>query len=264
MNQLVATGADVASVYLLLGMLVATIVLALLIVFFVSPKAFPRKEYMGAVWPLVKKYFWLLLAILIIQQVLVNIPSAIAGIIQGLYHLPDGEPIGALLSFVAMTAIGTILQAGLVGIALTVVSGGAPHIGDLFSKTRVFWRYLGCSILYGLIAVGGFFLLIFPCVIWLLKFSLWPYFIVDRNVGVIEALKMSSLATKGYKPSLLVLYIYLMSLNLLGVVALFVGLFVTIPITILTFAWVYRRLSGLIPAPAVAQMPQRSHLAAQG
>lgn len=256
MNQLATTGADVASAYLLLGILMTTIVLALLIVFFVSPKAFSRKEFMGAVWPLVKKHFWLLLAIVIIQQVLVNIPSAITGIIQGLYHLPEDEPISALLSFAAITTIGLILQAGLVGIALTVVSGGEPRIGDLFSKARVFWRYLGCSILYGLMTVGGFFLLVFPGVIWFLKFSLWPYFIVDRNAGVIEALKMSSRATQGYKPSLLVLYIYIMSLNLLGLAALFIGLFVTIPITILTFAWVYRRLSSGIPTPAVAPQPR--------
>lgn len=215
---------------------------------------------MGAVWPLVKKHFWLLLAIVIIQQVLLNVPSALSGVVQGLYHLPEDAPMSTLLSFasfIAMTAIGTILQAGLVGIALTVVSGGAPSIGDLFSKTRVFWRYLGCSILYGLITVGGFFLLVFPGVIWLLKFSLWPYFIVERNAGVIEALKMSSRATQGYKSSLFVLYIYLMSLNLLGLAALFVGLFVTVPITILTFAWVYRRLSGGIPAPAVVPQPQQ-------
>ncbi|MBI4252560.1 hypothetical protein HY623_00040 [Candidatus Uhrbacteria bacterium] len=255
MDQLAATGADIASAYLLLGILMTAIVLALLIVFFVSPKAFPRKEYMGAVWPLFKRHFWLLLAIVIIQQVLANLPSAITGVAQGLFSLGENEPISAILSFVAMIVIVTILQAGLVGIMLTVVSGGTPRLGDLFSKTRVFWRYLGCSILYGLITVGGFFLLVFPGVIWFLKFSLWSYFIVDKNAGVIEALKMSSQATKGYKPSLFVLYIYLMSLNLLGLSALFVGFFVTAPMTLLILAWVYRRLSGGVGTPSAVPKP---------
>ncbi|MEK7122933.1 MAG: hypothetical protein AAB855_03695 [Patescibacteria group bacterium] len=238
-----ATGADVGAAYAILGILLVGIVLALLIVFFVSPKAFPRKEFMGAVWPLVKKYFWIFVGILFIQQILINLPSIITGVLQFVYKIPEDEPISSSLNFIVTTAISIMLQAGLVAIALKTIAGGTPAIADLFSQTRVFLRYLGASILYGLIVFGGFLLLIFPGVMWFLKFSLWPYFLVDQNVGVIESLKMSARATKGYKPSLLVFYIYLGALNLLGVAALFLGLFVTAPITLLAIAWVYRRLS---------------------
>lgn len=250
------TGAQIASAYALLGFIVACLALALLIVFFVSPKAFPRKEYMGAVWPLVKRYFWSFFGILVVWQILVNLPSAVLGIMQALNRIPEGEPISAFLSYGVMTVISTILQAGLISITLTVIGGGAPRFSDLFSQVRLFWRYLAGSILYGLIAFGGFLLLVVPGVVWILKFSLWPYFLVDKNTGVIEAFKMSSRATAGYKRSLFVLYIYLGALNLLGIAALLVGLFVTIPITLLTSAWVYRRLSGGMPAPTAVPQPQ--------
>lgn len=238
-----ATGADVGAAYALLGGLLVGLVLALLIVFFVSPKAFPRKEFMSAAWSFVKKYFWVFVGILVVQQVLVNLPSIITGVIQFVYQLPEDEPISTLLNLLVTTVISIVLQAGLVGIALKTIAGGVPRIADLFSQTRVFWRYVGGSILYGLITFGGLLLLVVPGVIWFLKFSLWPYFLVDQNVGVIQSLKMSARATAGYKPSLLVLYIYLGALNILGLLALVVGVFVTMPITLLTMGWVYRRLN---------------------
>lgn len=246
------TGTQIASVYAILGFIVAFLALALLIVLFVSSKAFPRKEFMGVAWPLVKRYFWSFFGIMVVWQILVNLPSVVLGIMQALNRIPEGEPISAFFSYVVMTVISTILQAGLISIMLTVIDGGAPRFSDLFSQVRLFWRYLAGSILYGLIVFGGILLLVVPGVVWSFKFSLWPYFLVDKNTGVIEAFKMSSRATAGYKRSLFVLSIYLTALNLLGSAALLVGLFVTIPITLLTFAWVYRRLSSGIAVPAVA------------
>lgn len=238
-------GADIGAAYAVLGLMLFFVVLALLIVFFVSPKAFPRTAFMAVSWPLVKRYVWIFVGILVVQQILVNLPSVITGIIQFSYGLDDDELISNSINLLATAVIGVFLQAGLVSIALkTVAGGGAPRFADLFSQTRVFWRYIGGTILYGLMTVGGLLLLVFPGVIWFIKFSLWPYFLVDKNVGVIESLKMSARATAGHKPSLFVLYIYFAALNLLGLMAFFVGLFITVPITLLTFAWVYRRLSG--------------------
>lgn len=240
------------SPFLFLGLILVVLVLCLLIVFFVSPKAFPRREFLGAVWPLVKKYWWQFVGILFVQQGLVNLPGVIADIVRTTYKLADEEPITALFDLVATTILGVILQAGLVGIALQVIGGGAPRLGDLFSQWKLFWRYLGASIVYGLITLGGSLLLIIPGVIWFLKFSLWPYFMVEKNVGIIEALKMSSHATAGYKGSLFVLYIYLFALTLLGMAALLLGLFVTVPVCMLTFAYVYRKLSAASPVPQPA------------
>lgn len=238
------------TIYLFLGLLLVGVVFSVLIVLFVSPKAFPRKEFMGTVWPLVKKYWWQFVGILLIQQGLVNLPGIIADVARTAYKLSEEEPLTALFDLIVTTVLGVILQAGLVGIALQVIAGNAPRLGDLFSQWKLFWRYLGASILYGLMTVGGLLLLIVPGMIWSLKFSLWPYFMVEKNVGIIESLKMSSRATAGYKGSLFVLYIYLGALTLLGMAALFLGLFVTTPIALLTLAYAYHKMSGTLQSPA--------------
>jgi len=84
---------------LVLVLLAVGVALSLLIVFFVSPKAFPRKEFIGAIWPLAKKYFWPFAGLLVIQQVLISLPSAITDVVQALTKLGDDEPVSGLLNF---------------------------------------------------------------------------------------------------------------------------------------------------------------------
>jgi len=80
--------------------------------------------------------------------------------------------------------------------------------------------------------------------IWLgLKFTFYSYFIVDKGAGPIEALKLSSKITDKVKWRLLLLSLTLAGINILGFLALFVGLFITIPLSTIAKAKVYRQLS---------------------
>ena len=70
---------------------------------------------------------------------------------------------------------------------------------------------------------------------------------------------MSSAITRGAKWSLLLLGIFLAAVNLLGVLALFVGLLWTIPTTLVASTYVYRKLLvQTMPAPAPAAEPAAS------
>jgi uncharacterized membrane protein len=75
----------------------------------------------------------------------------------------------------------------------------------------------------------------------------FSYFVVDQELGPIEALKRSAEITQGVKGDLFLLGLALGGINLLGAVALLIGLFATIPTAMLATAFVYRRLAG-IPA----------------
>lgn len=56
-------------------------------------------------------------------------------------------------------------------------------------------------------------------------------------------MKESWRITKGHKWQLLLLFLALLLVNLLGLLALFVGIFVSVPITMLAFAHAYRTLA---------------------
>ena len=117
-----------------------------------------------------------------------------------------------------------------------------------------FFDYLIGSILYGLIVVVGLILLIIPGIIWAIKFQFFDYLIVDKGLGPIDALEKSSDITRGVKWDLFAFGILLAIINILGFLCLVVGLFVTIPVTLVAMAFVYREL---LPETSQEYVPNR-------
>jgi hypothetical protein len=139
-------------------------------------------------------------------------------------------------------ALGILLGIGLIKIALSFCDQVRPTVGTLFSGLDCFWRYVGATILYGLIVLGGTLLLIIPGIIWAIQFQLCYYFVVDRGLGPIDALKASSRTTRGVKLKLFGFGILCALINLLGALCLLVGLVATVPTTMVAMALVYRHL----------------------
>jgi uncharacterized membrane protein len=150
--------------------------------------------------------------------------------------------ISFLLTIVGF-ALSIIFSLGLIKISLEICDGKEPKISDLFSQYRLFFRYLFASVLKSLITLFGFILLIIPGIILSIRFGFFDYLIVDRNSRIIESLKKSWEITKGSTWNLFLLYLLLGIINVLGFFALIVGLFWSIPTTMLAEAFVYRKLS---------------------
>jgi uncharacterized membrane protein len=68
--------------------------------------------------------------------------------------------------------------------------------------------------------------------------------VIERELGPIEALSESNRITRGHKWPLFGLVLLLIGINLLGVLALGVGLLVSIPVSTLAFVHAYRVLGG--------------------
>jgi uncharacterized membrane protein len=71
----------------------------------------------------------------------------------------------------------------------------------------------------------------------------FQYFIVDKDAGIIESLKLSSAATEGVKWQLILMQLVIIAIAIAGFIVLIVGLLVAIPIGMITTAAVYRQLS---------------------
>ena len=85
-------------------------------------------------------------------------------------------------------------------------------------------------------------MLIVPGIIWGIQYMFFSYFIIDEDLGPMEALKRSAAITEGAKWDLFLFGLLLAGINLLGALCLLVGLIATIPATMLAFAFAYRRL----------------------
>lgn len=160
----------------------------------------------------------------------------------------------ALLSLVVQ-----VLQCGvalaLVRSALKVVDGrplGALAVGPLLEG---FWDYLLTSVLYGLVVAAGMVLLVVPGVLWAVRYGFAPFAVVDRRCTPREALRVSARLTEGRRGPLFVFGLVLVGVNLLGALALGVGLLISIPTTMIAAAYVYRRLEGREPVGAGLAAP---------
>jgi len=156
----------------------------------------------------------------------------------------------ALKIFMAIAnwVIGIIIGIGIIKIALSFCDEQKPPFSTLFTAPwNCFWRYLAAGILYMLILMAGFILLIVPGVIWTVKFGLWPYFVIDKGLGPIQALKASSRTTMGVKWDLFGFGVLCAIFNLAGLICLIVGIFATYPTIIVAHALVYRQLAAQTP-----------------
>lgn len=162
------------------------------------------------------------------------------------------NPWEGIISF-AYTLIQSGLSLGVVYMGIRAVDGQTLHISDLFARFRYFFYNFIGQILYSLIILVGLILLIVPGIIWGLRYCLYPYFIADKKVGPIQALKMSAEATQGAKWDLFKFMLVAILIGLAGVLVFAVGILVAMPVITIATAAIYRILSNRLvkPEPAV-------------
>lgn len=180
--------------------------------------------------------------------------SITSGIDVALGATPE-EPslIGSAINF----ALSTFISMGV--IAFYLAAHDDPETVDLSAlwHPRPFWKFLGASILMGLAIGIGFVLLVVPGIIATLFFMFTTVIVIDRELGPIEAMKESMRIGRGVRWPLLGLLGVLLLIILAGLIALFVGLLVAMPVTTLAFVHAYRVLSsraGATPIPADARL----------
>lgn len=149
------------------------------------------------------------------------------------------EVIFQLLGILA----GTYATLGIINLALRTAKGLSVRLNDYFDTFPYYWRFLLGQILYFLAVGIGLLLFIVPGIILGLMFYLFPYFIIEKNMDVIDAFKASSKAVYGTKANLFFFVIVGMLINLFGLICLVVGLFVSIPVVAIAQATIYKILS---------------------
>lgn len=71
-----------------------------------------------------------------------------------------------------------------------------------------------------------------------------PFFVVDQGMGAVDAVKAAWAATSGQYWIVLALTIVASIIGAAGMIALFVGMFFTMPLSYLIYAHAYRQMAG--------------------
>jgi uncharacterized membrane protein len=172
--------------------------------------------------------FGINVAIGVISAVLKHGPVFFIGIIQ---------LVSAIVSLV--------ISLGIIKIMLAIIDGKTIEVSMLWSiSVKQIISYLIASIMYGFLVIIGFILLIIPGIYFATKYAFISYVIVDEDLDPFTALKRSAELTQGNKMHVLGWAFAAVGVEILGLLALIIGLFVAIPVVMIANAFIYRQLSG--------------------
>lgn len=148
----------------------------------------------------------------------------------------------SLIGILINVGLSTLLSMGFTAVIIRAHDMlESAEVSDLWHP-RPFWKFLAAQFLVGISVFVGFVLLIVPGVIAMLVLLFTLYIVIDKELGPIEAMKKSAQITKGHRWELLLLVLLAVVINIVGAVALFVGLIVSIPVTALAIVHAYRTL----------------------
>ena len=172
----------------------------------------PRESYLKTGWHLFKQY----------PGGFIGFTALVLLIQTGLGYLPK---VGWMVLFIQYP-----FMFGFVTVSSRLIQGERPQFGEFFEG----FRFLPTLVLLGVVSqifiVLGLLLLVVPGVYLMVGFFLAPWFVLDRRVGFWEAMQLSRRAVQPHWFELFGLFLLIVLVNLLGILALGVGLLVTIPV----------------------------------
>lgn len=222
-----------------------------------QPQPWEVSEVLSAGWNAVKRYWPVLVFGPFIAAIIGGIPSMVPGVLVAAQVVAQQSVEYFVIVGVA-TIVGAIIQAffgvGLVKIYLAAARGIEPQIGDIFSGGSHFLPALGAGILAGLGTVFGLIFLIIPGILLAMAWSLTTYFIVDANLGPIEAMSASWAAARDHLGNLFVFFLASLCVMIAGWCACCIGLFVAMPVVMVAFATIFIRVTGRMGPANAPQM----------
>lgn len=165
------------------------------------------------------------------------------GIFTGLFE--KRLPVFALVFNLGSLFAGIVINLVMIKVALKFCDDDERPVSEVISFSgSLLFKFVKGYFLYALIVTAGFLLLIVPGIIWMVKYQYILYFIVDKESGAMDALRKSGEITDGVKWKLFAFLLVLGLINMAGALFFLIGLFATVPTSIVAMAHVYRKLSG--------------------
>lgn len=188
---------------------------------------------------------------ILLLSLLVILASIILGAIgtaidRAIFGTPDpgsfqqtGNTFSTLLGFIGQVAIGALI----VRAALDLTEGRRLEIGALFG--RINWGgVLVLAILVAIIETVGVLLCILPGIVAMFFLSFATYFLIDKDLSPIDAIKASATFVWHNAGKALVWAIVAFLVTIVGFCLFCVGILATVPIALIGTAYTYKKLTG--------------------
>lgn len=164
------------------------------------------------------------------------LPDVAAGILSNMLGMDS-------LFGLAASVFSFIAGMGLIGIFLQLLRGKKARWEDLFTQYPKALNFFLATIAVSAMVILGLLFLIVPGIYLAIRYQFFAVYIIDKNMGVMDALKASWKLTEGKVMELFTLGLFSLGVILLGILALGVGILVAMPVVYLAQLSAYEQLS---------------------
>ena len=189
-------------------------------------------------WRQLWKYFIALFVIGLIGCI-ISIPTGMNEWVQG----ATAAGILGFLAFIYGILVEGPVQYGVTFAFLKAARGDKLEIKDMFAAFKNYWNAVLASLFVGVIIIIGLVLLIVPGIIFACKLAFTPYLVVDRKMGVMEAIEESWRMTGGHAWKVFFIGLLAIPICIAGLLCFIVGIIISIMLVSLAFASLYHAVS---------------------
>ena len=154
----------------------------------------------------------------------------------------------SLLFSVISFVVNLVVQAAIIRGALDLTYGRPLSLGSMFSGLNLVQVGIA-SVVLAILTVVGLVLCILPGLVVLFFTAYTLYFVVDKEMPALEAIKASANLVNRNVGTLLGFFLASVLAYILGAILCGVGLLVAIPVVLIAQAYTYRTLQGETVAP---------------
>ncbi len=165
---------------------------------------------------------------------------------RGIYQITHSFSIALIslliVGILVIEIIDSALSLGLMQMMFDIYDKGRTNFSVIFSKWHLVVKNVLLIIVLRAILTLGIILLIIPGIFLAIRFGFAYQILVDKEVGPIEALKLSYKLTEGSWVHLFGLWLIFLFINFVGACCFLFGLLITIPTSFLAYVYAYRKL----------------------
>jgi len=223
-------------------------------------------EILSDAWELAKRNIWILLGFTVIQFLFFFIVTGVLMVVFG-----GGSGTSALIQNVVLGLFDAFFTVAFYQVFFKLIDDeDHPEFPDFVPNLLKAVNFLIVKLIVGLILVGiiaiissiyfintpeidirqpfswkllpVFILIAIPIIFFTIRFCFVVCFIVDQESGSSESISQSWTLTKGHFWFISFLFLIMLGLNILGAMALFVGLLFTVPFSSIILISAYRHL----------------------
>ncbi|MFA6208935.1 MAG: hypothetical protein WCT03_11160 [Candidatus Obscuribacterales bacterium] len=195
-------------------------------------------------WAHTKRQF---VPLLVVMAVSWAIPAAFFFVtfILGLFIPKDQAAIKLVYGFttgVLSLVVNAILELGMINVQLRVLDGDDARVADLFSASKLMFTYVLGNFCFNFMLFWGYLLFIVPGIFVSTCVQFYSYFIVDKEIGPIEAIRASWIASRGARLNIFLMVVLFHVLRSVGMMMFFIGLIPVSMVISLATTELYRQL----------------------